>query len=33
MALLAGVYTQTYPSDVTDAEWTVLEPLVTPTTR
>jgi hypothetical protein len=33
MALLAGVYTQTYPSDVTDAEWAVLEPLVTPTTR
>jgi len=33
MALLTGVYTQTYPSDVTDAEWAVLEPLVTPTTR
>ncbi len=33
MALLAGVYIQTYPSDVTDAEWAVLEPLVTPTTR
>ncbi len=33
MALLASVYTQTYPSDVTDAEWAVLEPLVTPTTR
>jgi transposase len=30
---LVGMDTTTYPSDVTDAEWRVLEPLVTPTTR
>jgi putative transposase len=36
MALREGMCTPTcpsYPSDVTDAEWAVLEPLVTPTAR
>jgi putative transposase len=28
-----GMVTTTYPSDVTDAQWRVLEPLVTPRTR
>src|SRR5260370_8194968 len=31
--MLEGMCELTYPSDVTDAEWAVLEPLVTPTTR